>query len=158
MQKYYFIATFLLLIGCRGNNSKLYGVNPLGYVNIVFSDCKLENGYLMAYKDTVINKTEIIPDSINFKFFENGVPASNERVVHFSEEPEEWYVVSFAVSQPWIKYIYNQRLDAMNMIREKKLLSNEDVLRVRSRFGDAVIKPAEVWGLNNHIPDSVMYR
>jgi hypothetical protein len=137
---------------------KFYGVNPLGYVNIVFPDCKLQNRYLITYIDTVVNKGESIPDSINFKFFANGIPDSTERVVHFIEEPEEWYVVSFDVSEPWIEFIYNRRLDAVNMIRERKLLSKNDIFRIHNRFNNEIIKSAEIFGLNNHIPDSVIYR
>jgi hypothetical protein len=64
----------------------------------------------MAYIDTVINKGKYIPGSINFNFFANGIPDSTERVVHFIEEPEEWYVVSFDVSDPWIDFTYNRRM------------------------------------------------
>ncbi|OQP40664.1 hypothetical protein A4H97_34215 [Niastella yeongjuensis] len=158
MKKHYLIIIILFLTGCRGCVDNFYGVNPLGYVNITFPDCKIQNEYLKSYVDTVINRNVSIPDSINFKFFENGIPDINESIVHFAEEPVEWYVVSFDVSQPWIKFIYNRRLDSVNMIRERKLLSEKDILRIRRRFSNEVIKSAEVFGLSNHIPDSVIYR
>ena len=158
MKKHYLVVVFLFLIGCRGCLDKSYGVNPLGYLFITFPDCKLQNEYLKAYIDTVINKNESIPDSINFKFFANGTPDINESVIHFAKEPEEWYVVSFDVSQPWIKFIYNRRLDSVNMIRQRKLLSKNDILRIHNRFSNEIIKSAETFGLNNHIPDSVIYQ
>lgn len=154
MKKHYLIIAFLFLAACKG----FYGVNPLGYVNIVFTDCKLQNRYLMAYIDTVVNKGKPIPDSINFKFFANGVPGSIERVVHLVEEPEEWYVVSFDVVEPWIEFIYNRNLDPVNMIRERKLLSKKDIERIHERFSSEIIKSAEDFGLRNHIPDSIIYR
>jgi hypothetical protein len=106
----------------------------------------------------VVNKGKHIPDSINYKFFENGIPGSTERVVHFFEEPEEWYVVSFDVSEPWIEYIYNRNLDSLNMIRERKLLSKKDIERIHERFSREIIRSAEDFGLRNHLPDSVIYR
>src|SRR5579862_9646573 len=133
-----------------------YTVNDRRYLNIVFNDSKLNSLYLLKYVDSVQNKGFLVPDSISYIFFTGDTISENQRIVYFSNNPKEWYLINFDAAPCWIESIYNPNL-SNGAIYDKRFISSTELERIRIRFINEILKKTEMYGKEHHIPDSILY-
>lgn len=133
-----------------------YTVNDRTYLNIVFNDSKLSAVYLNNYIDSVRSKGLSIPDSIKEIFLNGRAMYDNERLVQFKNKPQEWHLISFDATPCWIESIYNPSV-ADYVIYDKRFISEAEQNRIKRRFETEVLKEAEKYGKNHHLPDSIIY-
>ena len=134
-----------------------YTVNDRKDLHIVFNHSKLDGGYLKQYVDSVRNKSFLVPDSSIAEIFFNGdTISSSERIIYFNSDPKEWYLINFMASPCFIESMYNPNL-SNGEIYDTTFLSKKEIVRIRNRFINEVLKPAEQYGKVHHLPDSILY-
>jgi hypothetical protein len=136
--------------------SSCYTVNEHTYLSIVFNESKLNAVYLNKYVDSVRNHEMIIPDSIKELFFNGRKMYDNERLIHFENTPQEWYLINFDATPCWIEAIYNPLL-SNGMIYDKRFISAGELNRVKKRFETEVLRKADEYGKNHGLADSTLY-
>lgn len=151
-----FSIIFLLLLSCNSCVGNLYGTNERQYLNIIINNSKFDSGFLTKYIDSVYYKKHPVPDSIKYEFSSDKKFESQERLIYFDNQPEEAYLVGFNASPCWIIYIYNPAMSS-GLIGSGEKLSDFEKKRIESRFYNQVLKQAEIYVKENHIPDSVAY-
>jgi len=159
LRSIYLIAICFLASSCKSCVHSLYGTNSNTYLNINIDSQKINNAFIQFYIDSVLNKAAKIPDSIKSLFYINNVQNDlhvNDRLVHFREYPEEWYLVAFDATPCWIKTVYNKNLNA-DPVDDVKQLNKDDIERIKNRFKTSVLNMAEQYAKDNSIPDSGVY-
>jgi hypothetical protein len=134
-----------------------YRVKEYKYLNITFNDNNLNSFFLENYIDSVRNKNIVIPDSISYSFLFGNKIEENERLIHFKNSPEEWYMISFDATPCWIMSILNNKLNHYRIISDREELDDDQLKRIEKRFGDEILKPAEEYGKRHGLPDSILY-
>lgn len=133
-----------------------YTVNDRKNLGIVFNESKLNPYYLEGYVDKIRNKGFSTPDSISEIFFNGDSISDEQRIIYFKNAPQEWYLINFNASPCWIESIFNPHL-SNSQIYDSTFMSKEQLVRIRNRFINEILKPAEQYGHANHIPDTIIY-
>ena len=133
-----------------------YTVNNRKDLGIVFNDSKLDGGFLKQYVDSVRNKSFLVSDSISEIFFNGDTISSSERIIYFYDEPKEWYLINFIAAPCYIESLYNPNL-SNGQIYDTTFISKKELMRVRTRFVNEVLKAAEQYGKSHNLPDSIIY-
>jgi|SRR6185437_8704614 len=133
-----------------------YRMREYKFLNVTFDDVNIKGSFLKKYIDSIRNKDLVIPSSIKDNFLHGSKLSESERLVYFKDKPQEWYLISFDISPCWIEYIYNKQLSPVS-INKREFLGDEQLKRIEMRFRNEVIKPAESYGREHHLPDSVLY-
>ncbi|OAQ37976.1 hypothetical protein A5893_16545 [Pedobacter psychrophilus] len=110
--------------------SSCYSVDDSQYLNISFDNSKVSSQSLREYIDKTSDR---IPDSIVTFFYEDENIPQNERVVHFKNKPEEWYLIDFSITPCWILAIYNPDLSDSAFTNYNQL-SDKELIRIKKRF------------------------
>jgi len=137
--------------------TRYYKTTTYSYLFLDFKESRIRGEFLNRYVDSVFNKSLIIPDSINYIFLKGDSLKTQERIVHFKSNPEEWYMINFTTEPCWIETIYNKRL-ADTLINNSTLLGKNEIKRIEHRFQKELLIIAEQYGKNHHFPDSVIYQ
>ena len=149
------IVIFILSSGCNACVNQFYGTNGHSYLDIIFEDPSINYSLTTYYVDSVLNKDIHFPDSIKSKFYISDIQTDlyeGDRLIHFEERPEEWYLVELLGGQSVIEAIYNPKISA-NAIFDKKELSESQLTRIKNRMQTEIINQMELYGRKNHIPD-----
>jgi hypothetical protein len=148
------IFILIFLTGCRGCVNQLYGTNGHEYLDITFETPAITYPLTIYYFDSVLNRDVRFPDSIKSKFYISSIQTDlheGNRLVHFTEGPEEWYLVELLGGQTVIDVIYNPDLNG-DAIFDKKYLSEAQLARITNRMQTEVISPMKMYGETQRIP------
>ena len=160
MIKKAFISLSILISGCSSCMNNFYGTNSHAYLSIDLEDTTINYSTLAYYIDSVLNKGIHFPDSIKSKFYINSVQTDlheDNRLIHFKEHPEEWYLIEFQGSPCIIDAIYNARL-SINPIFDRGQLGEAQVSRIRMRVKMEIFHKANLYAKENHIFDSSYHK
>lgn len=136
------MVAILSLVSC-------YRVNEYKFLFITFNESKANTKSIKKYIDSAINKNEVMPDSIKEKFLSGNELPANERIIHFKNNPEEWYRIVFDADPCWIKSIYNRQL-ADTVIHNRSLLGNKEIDRIKVRFEREILNRVQQNGNVNN--------
>jgi hypothetical protein len=153
MRKVILLFYFFLFIGCSSCLNNFYGTNSHPYLNIVPDNIKLANSYIKFYIDSVLNKNKILPDSIKSQFYisnDQKELSLTDRIVHFKNNPEEWYLIAFDATPCWIASIYSPSISNI-AIYNKEQLNQDQLERIKNRFQHEILDSAELYINQNHI-------
>ncbi|WP_299578862.1 hypothetical protein [Mucilaginibacter sp.] len=147
----------IALLVCLFIQISCYKMTTYSYLFIDFKESRISGSFLKMYIDSVLNKNLIVPDSVNYIFLSGNILNDQERIIHFKNEPDEWYMINFTTEPCWIGTIYNKKL-ADTLINNRTLLGKNEIQRVEKRFQTEVLKQAELYGKKKCLPDSVIYK
>ncbi|HLZ86907.1 MAG TPA: hypothetical protein VKQ52_06705, partial [Puia sp.] len=109
------------------------------------------------YIDSVLNKDIHFPDTIKSKFYISDVQTDlheGNRLIHFKERPEEWYLVELlGGGQSVIDAIYNPEISD-HAIFDKKNLREWQLTRITNRMQTEILNKMELYARKNHGLDS----
>jgi len=160
MIKKAFIFLSILISGCSSCVNNFYGTNSHPYLSIDLKDTTINYSTLAYYIDSVLNKGKHFPDSIKSQFYINSVQTDlheDNRLIHFKEDPEEWYLIEFQGSPCIVDAIYNPKL-SLNPIFEREQLGEGQVSRIENRVKIEIFYKAKLYAKENHIFDSSDHR
>jgi hypothetical protein len=150
----------ILLSGCSSCVNNLYGTNGHSYLNVDLEDTTISYSTLVYYIDSVLNKGILFPDSIKSQFYINSIQTDlhpGDRLIHFKEGPEEWYLIEFQGSPCIIDAIYNPKL-SINPIFDRGQLTEDQVSRIKNRVKTEIFYNAKLYARENHIFDSTSHK
>ncbi|RWY49109.1 hypothetical protein [Mucilaginibacter gilvus] len=146
----------ILSLVCLFMLSGCYKMTEFSYLSITFNDSRINSIFLTKYVDSVVNKNLIIPDSINYIFLSGEPLKEQERIIHFKNNPDEWYMINFNAAPCWIETIYCKNLTD-TLVNNRTLLGDKEIDRIANRFRTEVINQAEHYGRKQSLPDSILY-
>jgi hypothetical protein len=144
------ILLFVLSSGCNACVNHFYGTHNHAYLNINFEDSSLVAS-LPSYIDSVLNKDIHFPDSIKSQFYINNVQTDlheDDRLIHFKERPEEWYLIELQGNPCIINAIYNPQISTSVIFEEEKL-SESQLTRIRNRMKTEIFDKARLYARKN---------
>lgn len=141
--KYYYIILILVCIyilpSCKGCFNKLYAVHEdVEYLNIFFDDSSKKPSSVLHYVDFVLAK-----DTLHYgvdSLIDGVLLGKDNRVIHFKEQPEEYYQISCNSTPCWIKGIFNKTIDPVNWIYDIKKITPKESSRLKLRLNNEVLK------------------
>ena len=150
----------ILIAGCSSCVNNFYGTNSHPYLSIDLEDTNVNFSTVAYYIDSVLNKGINFPDSIKSQFYISSVQTDiqeGERLLHFKDAPEEWYLIKFQGNPCIIMAIYNPKMYKV-AIFDRGWLSEAQLLRIRNRVKIDILDKAKLYAKEKHIVDSSDHR
>jgi hypothetical protein len=133
------VATCVFILpSCEGCFNKFYAVHEnVEYLNIYFDEPSKKSSTVLHYIDFIVAK-----DTLHYSVdsFINGVLlGKDDRVIHFKQQPEEYYQISCNSAPCWIKGVFNKTLDPVNWIYDRKKITPNDIKRFKLRLNNEIL-------------------
>lgn len=153
LSKRYALFIMGLFLGC-------YGIDNREELTIILNYNHLNSIYFGKYIDSVYNKGVMPPDSVLERLvgYDNKI-LPTEKIVFIPNDstgnPDEYFLINLFGSPCVIVSIYNADI-SKEAIYNRKDLTKRQIERIKSRFTKEVLQKAEMYGLKNHLPDSIL--